>query len=187
MPWLAAFGLMFILILPATSVQAQAVDRGRVMIDLYYGFPNLWSGTLRTLVNEFQAPIDLQTRSVGPMGGRIEYLVTRRVGVALDVYYARSEVSYTAQGQDLEGIPPLTATRFPCPDHVWWYAATSTWAIHPLSIPISRSGWATAGPGLSFARRIPILTGTRSGFRSPFPWPTDWDSGPGSCSPALWG
>jgi hypothetical protein len=91
--------------IPGFQAKAQAVEQGRVLIDLYYGFPNLWSATLRTVVRETALPIDLQTRSLGPFGGRVEYMATRHFGVGLDVYYARSEVSYTAQGQDLQGNP----------------------------------------------------------------------------------
>ncbi|MEM6267781.1 MAG: hypothetical protein AAF998_00020 [Bacteroidota bacterium] len=101
--WIAAFAVVGWLGAAAPLASAQVVDRGGVRIDFYYGFPNLWSTALRTLVNEVQTPGDLQTRSVGPVGGRIEFLVTRRFGVGLDVHYARSEVAYTAVGEDLEG------------------------------------------------------------------------------------
>jgi hypothetical protein len=41
------------------------------------------------------------------MGGRIEYMTSRHFGIGLDVYYARSEVSYMAEGYDLEGNPAI--------------------------------------------------------------------------------
>lgn len=98
-------GMLPLMGLVSSPVQAQAIDQGRVLVDIYHGFPNLWTATIRTVVREASLPIDLQTRSIGPLGGRIEYMATRRFGVGLDVYYARSEVSYTAEGKDLEGNP----------------------------------------------------------------------------------
>lgn len=103
--FILAMGLLPLMGLISSPVKAQAIDQGRVLIDFYYGFPNLWTTSIRTVVREAALPIDLQTRSIGPLGGRIEYMATRRFGVGLDIYYARSEVSYAAEGVDLQGNP----------------------------------------------------------------------------------
>jgi hypothetical protein len=105
MKFALALGLFPLLSFCSSPVQAQAIDKGRVLVDFYYGFPNLWSASIRTVVREASLPINLQTRSIGPMGGRIEYMTSRHFGIGLDVYYARSEVSYMAEGHDLEGNP----------------------------------------------------------------------------------
>ena len=96
----------------SSAVSAQSPTKGRVIIDLYYGYPNLWTATLRTIVNQGVIPIDLKTSSLGPMGGRAEYMVTDHIGLGLDIYYAKSGASFSATGPDLNGNEATYAYEF---------------------------------------------------------------------------
>ncbi|MEM7038090.1 MAG: hypothetical protein AAF570_13990, partial [Bacteroidota bacterium] len=90
---LAAF--TFLMVFAPSSANAQGVRQGRVIVDLYYGFPNLFTAAIRTGVNQGFVPIELETNTLGPLGGRAEYLVTDRLGIGLDIFYAQSGVSFT--------------------------------------------------------------------------------------------
>lgn len=99
---------IFVVLLMSASVltlwnsRAQA-QRGKVMIDFYYGFPNLWSSALERVVEQQFTPAGLDFSSVGPLGGRLEVMVTNRIGLGVDVLFAESGLDFTTTGPDPTG------------------------------------------------------------------------------------
>ncbi|MBL4577297.1 MAG: outer membrane beta-barrel protein [Flavobacteriales bacterium] len=65
------------------KASAQAVERGTVIIDPYYGFP--LSG--KAILDLIFSPIDVSISGVGPTGGRVEYMLADRFGIGVDYIY----------------------------------------------------------------------------------------------------
>ena len=76
---------------------------GRVILDFYYGFPNLWSGAAERFIERDFNVSGLDFSTSGPMGGRAEVLVTQRIGIGVDVMFANSGVDFQATRPDQNG------------------------------------------------------------------------------------
>lgn len=83
-----------IIALISTNVNGQSAQEGNVIIDAYYGFPDLYKSTFRTAYANSGSEIDLKMTGLGPLGGRIEYLLTDKVGLGLDVVYNSAGIEY---------------------------------------------------------------------------------------------
>jgi len=83
----------------STNVNAQTVEEGNVIIDAYYGFPDLYKSTFKTAYANSGSEIDLKIGGVGPVGGRLEYLLTDKVGLGLDVVYNSAKLTWREQQQ----------------------------------------------------------------------------------------
>ncbi len=68
-----------------SSLNAQTVSKGNVIIDPYYGGPNFGRGlqTINTAIDRYNAKITL----IGPAGIRLEYLLSDRFGMGVDFIY----------------------------------------------------------------------------------------------------
>ncbi len=78
----------------SSNVNAQAVEEGSVVIDAYYGFPDLYKATFKTAYANSGSEIDLKIGGIGPVGGRFEYLLSDKVGLGLDVVYNSASLSW---------------------------------------------------------------------------------------------
>jgi opacity protein-like surface antigen len=85
------------------SLQAQAVQKGNVMLDVYYGFPNLTTGVLRAVAKNVTNDPNLKVTGMGPFGAKASYMITDDIGLGLDFYYASSGFEYTNSGIDSTG------------------------------------------------------------------------------------
>ena len=72
------------------KVSAQ-VEEGNVIIDLYYGFPN----GAKTFYSIFESYSGFKATGIGPLGGRVEYMVADNLGVGVDVNFVQGGASYT--------------------------------------------------------------------------------------------
>lgn len=86
----AATGLFLLTI--GTSA-AQGVKKGNVLVDAYYGFPNLYTTVFKTAYANSGSEEGLKIGGVGPLGVRAEYMVADKIGVGLDIGYNNSKVS----------------------------------------------------------------------------------------------
>jgi opacity protein-like surface antigen len=77
----------------ALGMQAQVVQKGTVLIDGYLGFPNLYKTVLQN--NYGEGGNNLKVGGIGPLGGRIEYLIADKIGVGLDLNYSSASLTYT--------------------------------------------------------------------------------------------
>ena len=86
--------LSLIMMLAPTKTNAQALEQGNVIIDAYYGFPNLYSTVFKTLY-ESSNSTGLTLGSQGPLGIRAEYLITDKVGFGIDLGMNSSSISFS--------------------------------------------------------------------------------------------
>jgi hypothetical protein len=93
---LVASAACFALLKPVAS-NAQ-LEKGSVIIDAYYGFPNLYTSVFKTFYANSGQEMDLRIGGFGPVGGRLEYLLSDKVGFGVDVGFNNSTVQYSEQG-----------------------------------------------------------------------------------------
>ena len=74
--------------------KSQAIEQGKILIDGYYGFPNMWTSVLKAAYTESNST-GIKIGSFGPIGGRFEYLLSDKIGIGIDVHTATSSVSWT--------------------------------------------------------------------------------------------
>ena len=86
--------LALTMMLAPTKTNAQALEQGNVIIDAYYGFPNLYSTIFKALY-ESSNSTGLTLGSQGPLGIRAEYLITDKVGFGIDLGMNSSSISYS--------------------------------------------------------------------------------------------
>jgi len=89
---------------PAES-KAQAVTKGTVLIDAYYGFPNWTKSLLQTSYANSGSETNISINGIGPVGGRIEYLLGEKIGLGVDVNYTSASVSWKESGTNDVGQP----------------------------------------------------------------------------------
>lgn len=82
------------------TAKAQAVEEGTMLVDLNYGFPNLYSATLEAAYNQAGTAQNVEFNSFGPGAVKFEYLVTDKIGVGLEVNYANSSMKYSERDED---------------------------------------------------------------------------------------
>lgn len=85
-------------------VRAQAVEEGNVIIDGYYGVPDFFRSLLRAGVNNSDSVQGLSVFGLGPVGGKVEYMISDKIGLGLDFNYTKTGVSYTDIGTDSLGV-----------------------------------------------------------------------------------
>lgn len=79
----------------STNVSAQAVEEGNMLIDVYYGFPNLYTTVFESAYANSGSEEDLKISGFGPLGGRFEYMVADKFGIGVDVNYQNSIITYS--------------------------------------------------------------------------------------------
>lgn len=73
---------------------AQAVEEENIIIEAYYGFPNLYTATFKAAYANAGTELDLTAGGAGPFGFRAEYMVTDKIGLGLDFGYSSSSLGY---------------------------------------------------------------------------------------------
>ena len=94
--------LLILTIIAGTTFSASAqspVMKGNILVDAYYGFPNLYGAILQSAV-ETGSSTDVTAQSIGPVGFRAEYLASDKLGVGIDFCYSDASVSQTDMGAD---------------------------------------------------------------------------------------
>lgn len=90
---LTIMGIVLLTLHSPHNTSAQSVEQGTIIIDPYYGFP--FAGKI--LIEELFSPMTMTVTGVGPTGGRIEYLLTDRFGMGIDIIYKQIIGDFTAQ------------------------------------------------------------------------------------------
>lgn len=89
--------LLFVFIgamaLSTSNASAQALEKGNVSVDVYYGFPNLYASLFTALYSNGSEP-NLSSGGVGPLGIRGEYMVADKFGIGVDVAFSNAKVGY---------------------------------------------------------------------------------------------
>jgi opacity protein-like surface antigen len=74
------------------------VDKGNVLIDLYYGYPNVGKKTA-DLFNVEDS--DLRIGGVGPAGIRVEYMLASNFGLGVDFIYNSTTLNFQEDSLDI--------------------------------------------------------------------------------------
>ena len=93
---------LFLLLIISNVAKAQVYEEGKVVIDIYYGFPNIITTYLKSAIdsasrsNSSNQAIysNITVSSIGPVGGRVEYLLTNRIGFGIDFSYSNTIAKY---------------------------------------------------------------------------------------------
>jgi opacity protein-like surface antigen len=88
-----------------SNLNAQVFEEGNVSIDLYYGFPNLYTTVFKSAYANSGTEQDIEIGGIGPVGLRGEYLLTDKIGLGLDLGFNNSNISYTEATTDNNGNP----------------------------------------------------------------------------------
>lgn len=92
------------------SAFGQAVEEGNIIIDVTYGFPNLFTSVLKATyidgTTSLQEQVDI--KSLGPIGFRFEYMVSDKLGVGAEVNHAATNLSYLENGYSYQLNNPRT-------------------------------------------------------------------------------
>ena len=91
------------IIFGATNLQAQAVEEGNIVVEGYYGFPNLYSAVFKTTYANSGQAVGLEIGGIGPVGARVEYLLTDKIGLGLDLGYNNTKIQYQEVGVNSAG------------------------------------------------------------------------------------
>lgn len=76
---------------------AQIVNKGDVIIDGYYGFPNFYKTVFTELIDFSGNELNLETHGNGPLGFRGEYMFSNLFGIGLDIGYSNVRIRYQKQ------------------------------------------------------------------------------------------
>lgn len=79
----------------STTSFGQAVEEGNVLVDVYYGFPNLYTAVFKSAYANSGSEVDLKIGGIGPVGLRAEYLLADKVGLGVDIGFSNSSVKYS--------------------------------------------------------------------------------------------
>lgn len=76
------------------TANAQAVSKGNLIIDAYYGFPNLYKTVFKAAYANSGEELNLKIGGIGPLGGRIEYMLADKIGLGLDIGFSNTTIDY---------------------------------------------------------------------------------------------
>jgi len=112
MKLLKKFFLIFFVFATGMSMPSafgQAVEEGNIIIDVTYGFPNLFTSILKaTYIDGTNIQEEVNISSLGPVGLKFEYMVSDKLGVGAEVNHAATGISYLENGYSYEIKNPRT-------------------------------------------------------------------------------
>jgi opacity protein-like surface antigen len=88
---------VIICVMNVQRTQAQIVEEGNLVIDAYYGWPNLYKTALKTLYVDGTATSS-KVGSIGPLGARFEYMLSDVVGIGAEFGYVNTFVEWRDAG-----------------------------------------------------------------------------------------
>jgi opacity protein-like surface antigen len=77
-----------------SNVKSQIVEEGNVVIDIYYGWPNLFSVVAKNFYADDDFVTGLKVSSVGPIALRFEYMLSDKVGIGADLGYVNTMLEW---------------------------------------------------------------------------------------------
>ena len=93
------------MMLAPTKSNAQAIGEGKIIVDGYYGFGNLYNAIFEALASSSGS--NITNKFMGPLGVRGEYLISDKVGFGLDLGYSSASMNYnetiTSYNPDING------------------------------------------------------------------------------------
>ena len=94
------------------SLNAQSTQQGNILINVYYGGPNLTASILETtFVNAGAGDEVDRINSLGPVGGRISYMIAERVSIGVDANFTDVSISFFSTSLDTTGNTNTYTTK----------------------------------------------------------------------------
>lgn len=84
------------------NLNAQVLEEGDKVVDVYYGFPNLYTSAFKTAYASDVTDNSLKVGGIGPVGARFEYMVSDKIGLGVDIGFNQSKITYTESGYKYE-------------------------------------------------------------------------------------
>ncbi len=101
------------MMLAPTKSNAQAIGEGKIIVDGYYGFGNLYNAVFESLASS--SGLNITNKFMGPLGVRGEYLISDKVGFGLDLGYSSASMNYdetiSSNIYDINGILTNSTTN----------------------------------------------------------------------------
>ena len=94
------------------QLNAQVVHEGSILVDGYYGFPNLYTEVFKGAHANSGSESNVNIGSAGPLGLRAEYLISDKVGFGLDLGYNSTSISYDTKGYDASSNPVIYTYKY---------------------------------------------------------------------------
>jgi len=101
------------------NTSKKCISEGSILVDAYYGFPNLYSTIFKDQIislntkmattsnNYYSIGTVTNVNNIGPLGGKMEYLLTEKFGLGFEFNYSNVNVSFTRVANYL-GANPIT-------------------------------------------------------------------------------
>ncbi|MBC7389228.1 MAG: hypothetical protein H7329_08470 [Opitutaceae bacterium] len=71
---------------------SQIVAKKSTTIEVYYGYPDWWKLIYRSFTGS-SGVYNINTKGQGPIGVRLDHILTRRLGLGLDVWYVNTNIT----------------------------------------------------------------------------------------------
>ena len=95
-----SFTLICLFAVETANTQTNCISQGKSLIDVYYGFPNLYSTIIEQgYNNNFDLTRGLRPNYAnsffGPVGVKYERMITDQLGIGLNVFYANTIIQWS--------------------------------------------------------------------------------------------
>jgi len=82
----------------STTINAQTMEEGDIMIEGYFGAGSLSNASFKALAKlASKNNININVETTTPYGGRFEYMLTDMIGVGLDANYGYTELTWSGE------------------------------------------------------------------------------------------
>lgn len=104
------FILFSLLISSVNHVNAQVNNKGSIVFDPYYGFPNFGAKFVQSIVDS--AATNVVVKGLGPLGLRGEYFLSEKFGLGFDFIYNNYSATYPYENAGTTYENKLKAQRY---------------------------------------------------------------------------
>jgi len=154
----------------ATNSNAQGLERGNMVIDAFYGGPNLFKTFMKTSYT-YTTSTNIKAGGIGPVGARFEYLMSEKIGVGGEVHYAGAFVSYDDTYLGTQYSYKVSVPRLRIMASLHYYLVNSDnfnlyWMLRAGygSFSVKYDGGDPTFGGSSFSVSTPVPIAFRTGF-----------------------
>ena len=71
---------------------SQIVERKSTTVEVYVGYPDWWKILFKSVLGSSGA-YNINTKGQGPFGFRLDHILTNRIGLGLDMWYANTRIT----------------------------------------------------------------------------------------------
>lgn len=94
-------------------VQLGAMRKFDFIVEPFYGFPNFYKGILAGKANYSDGEISVKSEGIGPLGGRIEFMLSDKFGLGVETAYVHGKITrtYTNSNGEVDYIGTISRTK----------------------------------------------------------------------------